>query len=127
MISPRLSSHPTSLGPVIPETKTNELAAMLKSNFEKIVQHGQPSPFHRQEHAASFARRTHGRAPARRASTPSSKRALNLAYHGARAEKPGFNVKIDKLLDPEAGEVELHPQEFTRVLLNLISNDVLCR
>ena len=27
--------------------------------------------------------------------------ALNLAYHGARAEKPGFNVTIDKSLDSE--------------------------
>ena len=30
--------------------------------------------------------------------------ALNLAYHGARAEKPGFNVTIDKSLDPNAGD-----------------------
>ena len=27
--------------------------------------------------------------------------ALNLAYHGARAEKPGFKVTIEKSLDPE--------------------------
>ena len=26
--------------------------------------------------------------------------ALNLAYHGARAEKPGFNVTIDKIARP---------------------------
>ncbi len=49
--------------------------------------------------------------------------ALNLAYHGARAEKPGFNVTIAKSLDGEAGAAELYPQEMTRVLLNLISND----
>ena len=48
--------------------------------------------------------------------------ALNLAYHGARAEKPGFKVTIAKSLDPEAGFVDLHAQEMTRVLLNLISN-----
>jgi signal transduction histidine kinase len=48
--------------------------------------------------------------------------ALNLAYHGARAEKPGFNITLVKDLDPAAGEVDLYPQEFTRVLLNLISN-----
>ena len=48
--------------------------------------------------------------------------ALNLAYHGARAEKPGFNVTIEKSLDPDAGAAELYPQEMTRVLLNLISN-----
>jgi two-component system, NtrC family, sensor kinase len=47
---------------------------------------------------------------------------LNLAYHGARAEKQGFNIILEKALDPTAGEVELFPQEITRVLLNLISN-----
>ena len=48
--------------------------------------------------------------------------ALNLAYHGARAEKPGFNVTIEKSLDSQAGVVDLYLQEITRVLLNLISN-----
>ncbi len=48
--------------------------------------------------------------------------ALNLAYHGARAEKSGFNVTISKSLDDKAGAAELYAQEMTRVLLNLISN-----
>jgi len=48
--------------------------------------------------------------------------ALNLAYHGARAEKPGFNVTIAKSLDPNAGAAEVYAQEMSRVLLNLISN-----
>src|SRR4029077_18488126 len=48
--------------------------------------------------------------------------ALNLAYHGARAEKPGFNVTLERHFDPAAGSIELYPQEFTRVLLNLIGN-----
>jgi two-component system, NtrC family, sensor kinase len=47
---------------------------------------------------------------------------LNLAYHGARAEKQGFNITLDRSFDPTAGEVDLFPQEITRVLLNLISN-----
>jgi signal transduction histidine kinase len=47
---------------------------------------------------------------------------LNLAFHGARAEKPGFNITLEKQLDPAVGEVELYPQEFARALLNLISN-----
>jgi signal transduction histidine kinase len=48
--------------------------------------------------------------------------ALNLAYHGMRAEHPGFNIEIIKSLAPEAGEVECIPQDLMRVLLNLISN-----
>ncbi len=47
---------------------------------------------------------------------------LNLAYHGARAEKPGFNITLARSFDPAAGQVDLYSQEFVRVLLNLISN-----
>jgi signal transduction histidine kinase len=47
---------------------------------------------------------------------------LNLAYHGARAEKQGFNITLERSLDPNAGEVDVFPQEITRVLLNLIAN-----
>jgi signal transduction histidine kinase len=53
---------------------------------------------------------------------PMVEEALNLAYHGMRAEKPGFNVTIVKSLDPNAGSAEVYAQEMTRVLLNLISN-----
>jgi two-component system NtrC family sensor kinase len=47
---------------------------------------------------------------------------LNLAYHGARAEKTDFTITLKHDLDPEAGAVDLYPQEITRALLNLISN-----
>jgi CheY-like chemotaxis protein len=47
---------------------------------------------------------------------------LNLAYHGARAEKQEFNITLERSLDPTAGQVDVFPQEITRVLINLISN-----
>ena len=47
---------------------------------------------------------------------------LNLAYHGARAEKQGFTITLERSFDPAADEVDLFPQEITRALLNLISN-----
>jgi len=47
---------------------------------------------------------------------------LNLAYHGARAEKPQFHVTLRREFDQAAGTLELFPQEITRVFLNLISN-----
>ena len=47
---------------------------------------------------------------------------LNLAWHGARAEKQGFNIKLERSFDPNAGEADIFPQDITRVLLNLISN-----
>src|SRR5260370_13898194 len=47
---------------------------------------------------------------------------VNLAYHGARAEKPQFNVTLQRNFDPNAGMIEAFPQEITRVFLNLIAN-----
>jgi two-component system NtrC family sensor kinase len=47
---------------------------------------------------------------------------LNLAYHGARAEKAGFSIAFQRDLDPSVGMADVYPQEITRVLLNLISN-----
>jgi signal transduction histidine kinase len=47
---------------------------------------------------------------------------LNLAYHGARAENPSFNITVHRNFDPAVGVVDGYPQEITRVLLNLISN-----
>ena len=48
--------------------------------------------------------------------------ALNLAYHGMRAEHPSFNIEMVKSLAPEVGEVDCYPQDLMRVFLNLISN-----
>jgi signal transduction histidine kinase len=47
---------------------------------------------------------------------------LNLAYHGARAEKQGFAITLERSFDPAAGKADVFPQDITRVLLNLISN-----
>jgi signal transduction histidine kinase len=47
---------------------------------------------------------------------------LGLAVHGARAERQDFDITLEKQFDPQAGKVDLYPQEITRVLLNLISN-----
>ena len=47
---------------------------------------------------------------------------LNLAYHGARAEKSGFNIILQRDFDADAGSIQLFPQEITRAFLNLISN-----
>ena len=97
-----------------------ELMAMLKGNLEKVVQHGQ--------RADSIVKNMllHSREGSgeRRLADVNAlvEESLNLAYHGARAEKPGFNVTLERRLDPRAGAADVHPQEITRVLLNLISN-----
>ncbi|MDM9630943.1 sensor histidine kinase [Robiginitalea aurantiaca] len=45
-----------------------------------------------------------------------------LAYHGMRAKNKTFNTSMLVDLDPNAGLVEMVPQEIGRVLLNLLTN-----
>jgi signal transduction histidine kinase len=48
--------------------------------------------------------------------------ALNLAYHGARAQDQSFNVSLQRDFGEGIAPVTLAPQDITRVLLNLFSN-----
>ena len=101
-------------------TEIDELANMLKGNLEKVVQHG--------KRADSIVKNMllhsrEGSGEHRPADINAIvEESLNLAYHGARAEKSGFNITLNRDLDPAAGMIDLYPQEITRVLLNLISN-----
>ncbi|PBB42128.1 hypothetical protein CK222_20200 [Mesorhizobium sp. WSM3866] len=101
-------------------TEIDELMTMLRGNLAKVEQHGR--------RADSIVKNMllHSRQGSGE-HRPTSinavvEESLNLAYHGARAEKQGFNITLERDLDPAAGEVDLYPQEITRVLLNLISN-----
>ena len=115
-----------ALKPVVLDEKKreelDELTQMLKGNLEKVVQHGQ--------RANSIVKNMllHSREGSgeRRLVDLNAivEDSLNLAYHGARAEKQEFNIKLERSFDPAAGRVDLFPQEITRVLLNLISNGV---
>ena len=98
----------------------DELTHMLKGNLEKVVQHGQRADsivknmlLHSREGSGEH-RPTDINAIV--------EESLNLAYHGARAERSGFNITLKRELDPAAGMIDLYPQEITRVFLNLISN-----
>ena len=48
--------------------------------------------------------------------------ALNLAYHGGRAQDQSFNVTLERDYDAGIAPIELVPQDITRVCLNLIGN-----
>jgi len=48
--------------------------------------------------------------------------ALNLAYHGARAQDQNFNITLERDFGAAIAPIELVPQDVTRVLLNLFSN-----
>jgi signal transduction histidine kinase len=96
------------------------LTNTLRDNLDKIVQHG--------KRADSIVKNMllHSREGSgeQRAVDVNVlvEESLNLAYHGARAEKQDFKISLEKFLDPAAGEADVYPQEITRALLNLISN-----
>jgi two-component system, NtrC family, sensor kinase len=112
--------------PVALEEKTrkefDELAQTLKGNLEKVVQHGQRADSIVKNMLLHSREGSDERRPIDVNAIVED--SLNLAYHGARAEKQEFNIKLERSFDPSAGVVDLCPQEITRVLLNLISNGV---
>jgi two-component system, NtrC family, sensor kinase len=98
----------------------SEIADTLQGNLDKVVQHGKRADaivknmlLHSREGSGEH------RVVDINALVEES---LNLAYHGARAEKQGFNITMERSLDPTAGQADVFPQDVTRVLLNLISN-----
>src|SRR5207248_8510242 len=48
--------------------------------------------------------------------------ALNLAYHGGRAQDQSFNITLERDFDTSLTPIDLVPQEITRVCLNLFGN-----
>jgi len=102
--------------------EADELTGMIKDNLRKVVQHG--------KRADSIVKNMllHSREGSRehRPADINSllDESLNLAYHGARAEKGEFNITLRRDFDANAGTIELFPQEITRAFLNLIANGV---
>jgi two-component system, NtrC family, sensor kinase len=100
--------------------EVSEIADTLQGNLDKVVQHGKRADaivknmlLHSRE----------GSGEHRLVDINSLvEESLNLAWHGARAEKQGFNITMERSLDPAAGEADVFPQDITRALLNLISN-----
>jgi signal transduction histidine kinase len=113
-----------TLGRVSADDKTrqdiSELTETLRGNLDKIAQHG--------KRADSIVKNMllhsrEGSGEHRRVDINAIvDDALNLAYHGARAEKQGFEITLQRSFDPAAGEADIFPQDITRALLNLIAN-----
>jgi GAF domain-containing protein/anti-sigma regulatory factor (Ser/Thr protein kinase) len=101
-------------------SEITELMDTLRGNLDKVVQHGKRADgivknmlLHSREGSGE-----------RRIVDINAlvEESLNLAYHGARAEKQDFNITLERSFDPAAGRADVFPQDITRVLLNLISN-----
>jgi len=115
-----------ALGPTMGELKTEAYAeaealiTMLNNNLSKIAEHG------RRADGIVKSMLLHSRGGSGERQNVDIKslieEALNLAYHGARAQDKEFNITIERDLDPHVGPIELVPQDITRVFLNLFGN-----
>jgi len=101
-------------------TQINELTDTLRGNLDKVVQHGKRADAIVKNMLLHSRQGSGEHRPVEINALVDE--SLNLAYHGARAEKQGFTITLERSFDPAAGEVDLFPQEITRALLNLISN-----
>jgi two-component system, NtrC family, sensor kinase len=101
-------------------TEINELTDTLRGNLDKVVQHGKRADAIVKNMLLHSRQGSGEHRPVDINALVDE--SLNLAYHGARAEKQGFTIILERSFDPTAGEVDLFPQEITRALLNLISN-----
>jgi two-component system, NtrC family, sensor kinase len=98
----------------------SEIADTLQSNLDKVVQHGKRADAIVKNMLLHSRQGSGEHRPVDINALVDE--SLNLAYHGARAERQGFNITLERSFDPAAGDIDLFPQEITRALLNLISN-----
>jgi signal transduction histidine kinase len=93
---------------------------MLTGNLQKIAEHGSRAD----GIVKSMLAHSRGSSGERQAVDINSviEEALNLAYHGARAQDQSFNITLKRDLDASLTRIELVPQDMTRVFLNLFGN-----
>ena len=98
----------------------DETIDMLTSNLEKIAEHGRRAD----GIVKSMLEHSRGVTGERREVDLNTliDEALNLAYHGARAQDQRFNITLERDFDRDLASIELAPQEMTRVFLNLFGN-----
>ncbi len=97
-----------------------EILTTLDSNLEKIAEHGRRAD----AIVTSMLLHSRGGSGERRLTDLNSllDEALNLSYHGARAQDRNFTVTLERHFDPVLQPIEIVPQDITRVFLNLFSN-----
>jgi two-component system, NtrC family, sensor kinase len=100
--------------------EVDELTGLLKDNLEKVVQHDKRADSIVKN---MLLRSREGSGEQRPADINALlDDSLNLAYHRALAQKPGFSIKLQRDFDAGVGAIESFPQEITGAFLNLISN-----
>jgi PAS domain S-box-containing protein len=98
----------------------DETITMLTGNLEKIAEHGRRAD----GIVKSMLEHSRGSGGERRSVDLNGliEEALNLAYHGARAQDASFNITLERDFAAAIAPIELVPQDITRVCLNLFSN-----
>jgi signal transduction histidine kinase len=98
----------------------DEIVGMLTGNLEKIAEHGRRAD----GIVKSMLAHSRGGSGDRQSVDINGlvDEALNLAYHGARAQDQNFNITLERDLDRTIAPIEIVPQDVTRVLLNLFAN-----
>jgi len=98
----------------------DEIVGMLTGNLAKIAEHGKRADGIVQ----SMLAHSRGTSGDRQKIDINAlvEEALNLAYHGARAQDQNFNITLERDLDSLAAPIEVVPQDMLRVFLNLIGN-----
>jgi signal transduction histidine kinase len=98
----------------------DETIQMLTGNLEKIAEHGKRAD----GIVRSMLEHSRGVTGERRLVDINAliDEALNLAYHGARAQDQEFNITLERNFNEVLEPIEVAPQEMTRVFLNLFGN-----
>jgi PAS domain S-box-containing protein len=116
----------TAVTPALPllapdrQAEIDEALSLATGNLAKITEHGRRAD----GIVRSMLEHSRGGAGDRRPVDLNTliEEALNLAYHGARAQDQSFNITLQRDLAEGIPPIELVPQDLTRVLLNLFSN-----
>ena len=98
----------------------DETMALVTGNLEKIAEHGKRAD----GIVKSMLSHSRGGTGEWQAVDINAlvEEALNLAYHGARAQDKSFNITLERDLAPASKPIEIVPQDVTRVFLNLFGN-----
>ncbi len=97
-----------------------EILATLEQNAEKINHHGKRAD----GIVKSMMQHARGSSGQRELTDINHllDDAVNLTYHGMRANDAAFNITIEKEYDSSVGKLEVVLQDLSRVFLNIINN-----
>jgi signal transduction histidine kinase len=100
--------------------EVDDVSAMLTSNLEKITEHGRRAD----SIVKAMLEHSRGSSGERRMVDLNAviDEALNLAYHGARAQDQSFSITLERDFSESVAAIEVNPQDLTRVFLNIFSN-----